>query len=54
MLFTQIRRWRKDPRKEAGPLVAEMMARLKPSWYAVYWLKRKIDRLKKNILKPLR
>jgi glycosyltransferase involved in cell wall biosynthesis len=53
LLFTQIRCLRKHSGEKAGPLTADMMARLKPSWYALYWLKRKTTRPAKRILQQL-
>ena len=51
MLFMQIRHLRRLYGREADALTAEMLRRLGRGWQAVYWLKRKITRPLKKLVR---
>jgi glycosyltransferase involved in cell wall biosynthesis len=51
MLFTQIRHLKKQYGAEAGDLTSEMMCRLGRGWFTAYWLKRKITRPLKKMMR---
>jgi hypothetical protein len=45
---------KKNPQDEQTPrLIADLMAVLKPGWYSLYWLQRKIARPFENLKRKL-
>jgi hypothetical protein len=53
-LFRQIYYLRKNRAARAESLIADMMAWLKPGWYALYWAEHKLFRPFRNLKKWLR